>query len=261
MRITSWNVNGLRAVQRKGALDQLVDAGPDILCLQETRCDLVAEAAAYEDLQERYGGVRFSTGSQGRSGTAICSDWNRWRTTSAPQRNGALYDDETGEGRVTSEIVGDFTLLTVYAPNTGREHRHREKHDWLVRLLGEVKWLQQSLPVVLCGDWNAILEPLDVHDYEGTLETAGNHAFEREDLYDLLASARLVDVWRLRNPSRRQYTYWDYRGNMRRRGLGWRIDSFLVDERLVDRITNATIDDHITGSDHCPVSITISEIA
>lgn len=260
MRIVSWNVNGLRAVIKKGALDRVDSEDLAAICLQETRCDLGTEDAVMVKMHSSWHRGYWATGTAGRSGTAI---FTRGPSSLAPRRSAALYDEDTGEGRVTSVLIETkrpFVLMSCYAPNTGREHRSREKHDWMQRLTGEVCWLQREhYPVILCGDWNAILDPEDVHDFKGTSGTPGNYDFERDDLFDTIDSASLVDAWRTRNPEARRYTYWDYRTAARRRGLGWRIDSFLVDECIFCSVSDAQIHDTIEGSDHCPISINISE--
>jgi len=251
MRVVTWNVNGVRACIRKGALARMADAlEPDVLCLQETRADL--DGPAGDALCDELGFLEafYSTNpsSAGYSGTAIVGN----RLATAPRRDVWLYENE---GRVAGALVRDtFVLLSVYAPNTGKNERLPYKEQFFERLGDECAWLcRQGYSVVLAGDFNAVQNELDVHDWNGTLDEAGNRSEEREALRALLhrRGTHFVDIWRESHPDTRQYTWWDQRTRARQRNRGWRIDSFIVDAALRD--ASCTIHDDIEGSDHCPV--------
>lgn len=265
MRVVTWNVNGLRAALRERALQWMVDElQPHILCLQETRVDLEKAKDTMQGLLEvvtprgEERAVYYSTNPQEahRAGVAICgpSEW----LTPAPTRDDWLYGDE---GRVQSvEVQGVFTLLCIYAPNTGREGRVGYKTQFLERLGAEVAWLRKTgHTVVLAGDFNVIQEEIDVHDWRGTFGHAGNREEERDEYLAFLRrrNTNHVDAWRESRPGERQYTWWDMRTAGRQRGRGWRIDTFIVDTALVPLVAECTIHDNIHGSDHCPVSLDI----
>lgn len=265
MRVVTWNVNGLRAVLRSGALRAMVEGlRPNILCLQETRVDLERASDTLRDLLEvvtpageEYV-VYFSTNrcEAHRAGVAICGpvDWLR----PARRRDDWLYEDE---GRVVGvDVQGVFTLLSVYAPNTGRPERVDYKLQFLDRLATEVAWLRKNGPApVLAGDFNVVRDELDVHDWKGTRGSAGNREEEQDEWLALLQRRNTshVDAWRESHPGVRQYTWWDARTAGRRRGRGWRIDTFVLDSALVPLTAECTINDNIYGSDHCPVTLDV----
>jgi len=264
MRVATWNVNGLRAVLRSGALERMVDElRPHILCLQETRVDLAADEETRRRLLHATAGapqsVWFSTNRREphRAGVAIVGPTAHVREATA-RRDDWLYEDE---GRVVAVSVQDvFTLMSVYAPNTGRSERVAYKQMFLDRLGTEVSYLRKhEHPVVLAGDFNVVRDELDVHDWEGTQGSAGNREEERDEWLAFLGrrNTNHVDAWRESHPGERQYTWWDMRTAGRRRGRGWRIDTFVIDTALVPLTAECTIHDHIEGSDHCPVTLDI----
>jgi exodeoxyribonuclease-3 len=265
LRIATWNVNGLRAVLRSGALERMVgELRPHVVCLQETRADLVDNEEAFGVLHDLVTPPRGMTtilqsvnrGEPHRAGVVVLGPAEGVRL--APRRDTWLYEDE---GRVIGAIVqGAFVLLSVYAPNTGREERCRYKLQFLSRLGFEVAWLRsRGHVVVLAGDFNVVTDELDVHDWHGTLGHAGNREEERDEWLTFLRrrGTNHVDAWREFHPGERQYTWWDTRTAGRKRGRGWRIDTFVVDSALVPRVTKCTIHDDIQGSDHCPVTLDV----
>lgn len=263
MRIATWNVNGLRAILRSGALEHMVgELHPHVVCLQETRVDLFTNRVANGALEAvcRDGGrstvayFRSNPREPHRAGVAIVAP-DSWLAP-APVRDSWLYEDE---GRVVGAVVqGAFVLLSVYAPNTGRDERVDYKLDFLSRLGDEVAWLhKKGHAVVLAGDFNVVRDELDVHDWRGTLGQAGNREEETDAWLAFLQRRNTshVDAWRESHPGERQYTWWDLRTNGRRRGRGWRIDTFVVDSALIPLVAECTVHDSIQGSDHCPVTL------
>ena len=250
MRIISWNVNGLRAARKKPGWLDMLTLKPDVLCLQETKMGGVDTPFLYEDWRWQ---VREDAEKKGYSGTMTVSG------LSTP-----FYAEDSvagiiaEEGRTSLSDFEDFILLNCYFPNGRRNSdRLRYKHNFYYAMLNTIEVLQSEVPVILCGDLNTAHQPIDLHDPAGNCRKSGFMDLER-DWLTALAGLGMVDIWRHLNPQETKYTWWDPRTRARDRDLGWRIDHFWVDDRLVDRVEAAYIHDDIEGSDHCPISLELS---
>ncbi|MEM8550602.1 MAG: exodeoxyribonuclease III [Verrucomicrobiota bacterium] len=250
MTLISWNVNGLRAVMKKGFLDFIAQHQPDILCLQETK---VHEAAAPK-LEIPYPCQYYhEADKRGYSGTAILANHpaSSVRTDWPPQ------PVHPQEGRVQIADYGRFYLVNVYVPNSQDELRRLtyriEQFDHDFRL--QLKALAEQKPVVICGDFNVAHEEIDIARPKANRRSAGFSDEERASFSDHLSNG-LVDTFRHLHPDEAEhYTWWSFRGGARARNVGWRIDYFLISKELVPHLTEAFILPEVMGSDHCPVGI------
>ena len=245
MKLVSWNVNGLRAVLGKGFLDYVAQESPDILCLQETK--LQPEQAVF-DLP---GYHRFfnSADKKGYSGTAILT---RTEPLSVTYDFGG--DEHRHEGRIITAEFPQFYLVCCYTPNS---------QDGLKRLDYRMRWeddlrdflreLDQTKPVVYCGDLNVAHREIDLKNPKTNRQNPGFSDEEREKMTRLL-EAGFVDTFRYINGDvTDRYSWWSYRFHAREKNVGWRIDYFIVSQRLADKVKAADIRSEIYGSDHCPV--------
>ena len=244
MKLISWNVNGLRACLDKGFLDFCAQAQADVICLQETK---MQPHQAQVDLPGYYQYWN-SAQKKGYSGTAV---FTRQEPLSVSYDFGP--EEHRIEGRVITAEYPEFYLVCCYTPNS---------QDGLKRLDYRMRWeddfrgylcqLDTIKPVVLCGDLNVAHEEIDLKNPKTNRRNAGFTDEERGKLTELLGCG-FVDTFRALWPDRVTYSWWSYRFNARKNNAGWRIDYFLVSERLRDRIRQAKILTEVTGSDHCPV--------
>jgi len=264
MRLVSWNVNGIRAVQRKGLFVPFVDSlSPDVICLQEIK----AEQHQSEHVIEGYEEYWHSAQKKGYSGTAIFTRRTPLSVAkglpAALVKKYSLGEDAFGnpndEGRTLTAEYEDFYLVTVYTPNAkGDLSRLRQRHEqWDPAFLAYLKRLEKKKPVVVCGDLNVAHTPDDLANPKANVGKAGYTNEERLRFEELLA-AGFVDSFRLFTQGNGHYTWWSNFSGARARNVGWRIDYFLVSEDLAPRVQAAEIHPDIMGSDHCPVSITLN---
>jgi exodeoxyribonuclease-3 len=252
MRIICWNVNGIRAAQRKGLLDYIAKEQPDILCLQETKAQRDQLEKELTDI-EGYTSYFFSAEKKGYSGVAIYTK---------PKPDNVVLGCEASrfdaEGRVLRLDFKEFTLYNIYFPNGGRgPERVRYKLDFYDLLLEQWEELRaEGRPLIICGDYNTAHQEIDVAKPVEWSKTSGFLPEERLWL-DKLTDMGYVDIFRKFNQSPEQYTYWDNFRNSRERNVGWRIDYFWVTPDLVSHIENATIHPEVMGSDHCPIGIAL----
>lgn len=247
MKLATWNVNGFRAVLKKGFLDYLNESDPDIICLQETK---MQPGQADFDAPE-YHEYWNSAVRKGYSGTAIF--------TKTEPMNVSFHFDTAGhddEGRVITAEYPEFYLVTVYTPNSKDELLRLDyRMEWEDVFADYVSRLDARKPVVLCGDLNVAHQEIDLKNPKTNRRNAGFTDEERGKLTDLLARG-FVDSFRYLYPDRiAAYTWWSYRRNARATNAGWRIDYFLVSERIKDSIQGVVIRDDVFGSDHCPVEL------
>lgn len=247
MKLITWNVNGLRACLGKGFLDFCREENPEFICLQETK---MQEGQAEINLP---GYIQYwnSAEKKGYSGTAIF-------TKEEPL--GCIYDIEGDnhdkEGRVITLEYADFYLVTVYTPNAQDglarlDYRMAWDRDFLLHL----KALDEKKPVIACGDFNVAHEEIDLKNPKSNHKSPGFSNEEREKMTDLL-SAGFTDTFRYLYPDQTgAYTWWSYRFNARANNAGWRIDYFLVSDRIRERVEEVTILRDVMGSDHCPVRL------
>ena len=255
LKICSWNVNGLRAVINKGALQKFIEAEkPDILCLQETKAK---QGQAELDLPE-YEELWNSAERPGYAGTAIFTKIKPLSVRNdLPASDFAdRFGDPLSEGRVLTAEYEDFYLVNVYTPNSKRELERlglREKL-WDPAFLKYLKELEKNKPVVVCGDFNAAHTEIDIARPAANHHSAGFTDEERRGIENLI-KAGLVDTFRTMHPEEQRYTWWSHWGHARENNVGWRIDYFFISESLRNNLKSAEIYESYTGSDHCPVSI------
>lgn len=257
-KLLSWNVNGLRAVLKKGFLDFLSDEDPDLLCLQETKIsdDLVA-GFEFEKYPYTYWNC---ADKKGYSGTAILS-----KTEPLSVAYGLGIDQHDHEGRVITAEFQDYYLVTVYTPNSQNhdENKRPSRLDyrttqWDVDFLAYVKELEQRKPVVFCGDLNVAHKEIDLANPKTNRKNAGFTDEERAR-FDAILEAGFIDSFRHLYPdATAQYSWWSYRAAARQRNVGWRIDYFCVTASLEKQIKEARILSEVIGSDHCPVELTLN---
>ena len=260
MRIFSWNVNGLRAVLSKGALQSFIEKyEPDILCLQETKAK---QGQAEVDLPE-YEEIWNSAERAGYSGTAIFTKIKPLSVRFGfypEQEEMSGWEDAFGdartEGRVLTAEFEDFYLVNVYVPNEkddlGRMNWRAEV--WDKALLAYTKELDRDKPVLICGDFNVAHEEIDRARPAQNEGHAGFTQSGRQGMTNYLNNG-FIDTWRIMHPDEQKYSWWSYRGGARMRNVGWRIDYFLASERLREQIKETDILNEVMGSDHCPIMV------
>jgi exodeoxyribonuclease III len=262
MKIYSWNVNGIRAVIKKGEFQAFIEKHtPDILCLQETKAQ---EGQAEIDLPE-YGEYWNSALKKGYSGTAIFTKIEPLQAILGipPKiaKKYALsdkYGDTTTEGRVVTLEFEDFFVSTVYTPNAKDDlSRIPMRQQWDPAYLEFMQKLQSEKPVVFCGDLNVAHTELDLARPK---ENEGKKGFTKEERagIDAMHSSGFIDTFRMTNKEGENYTWWSAWGAARERNVGWRIDYMMASKALAPMIKSARIHADVFGSDHCPVSIDLS---
>lgn len=256
MQIFSWNVNGLRAVIKKGALQELVKREkPDILCLQEIKAK---NGQAEIDLPE-YEELWNSAKRSGYSGTAIFTKHKPLSVSNVLPTEEDFKDqfgDPLDEGRVQTAEFEKFYVVNIYTPNSKRELERlglREKL-WDPAILGYLKELEKKKPVVVCGDFNAAHTEIDLARPKENRKNAGFTDEERRGV-DNLIRAGFIDTFRSLHPGVQRYTWWSHWGKARENNVGWRIDYFFISKDLQGRLKAAEIYEDFKGSDHCPISI------
>ncbi len=256
LKIFSWNVNGLRAVLRKGALQKFIaEEQPDILCLQETKAK---QGQAEIDLPE-YEEIWNSAERPGYAGTAIFTKIKPLSVKYGLPTEVTMADefgDPLSEGRVLTAEFDKFYLVNVYTPNSKNELERlglREK-KWDPEFLRYLKELEKVKPVVVCGDFNAAHEEIDIARPKTNHHSAGFTDEERQGITNIV-SAGLTDSFRSLHPDSVRYTWWSHWGHARENNVGWRIDYFFVSNSLKPHLKEADIYENVVGSDHCPVAI------
>jgi exodeoxyribonuclease-3 len=261
MKLISWNVNGLRAVLRKGTFEPFVRKfQPDILCLQETKAQ---QGQAQIDLPE-YEEIWNSAQKPGYAGTAIFTKVKPISVTfDLPNVNEKKFRDEFGdplsEGRVITLEFKNFFLVNVYTPNAKPDlSRLPLRHKiWDPEFLAYLKSMETKKPVVLCGDLNVAHTEIDLARPKENHGNAGFTDEEREGA-DNIVNAGFIDTFRHLHPDTLgAYTWWSNFGWARSRNVGWRIDYFFISAGLKKRLLNACIHQEVLGSDHCPVEVVL----
>ena len=254
MKLISWNVNGVRAIVKKGFLDWLELAQPDILCLQETKAH-VDQLAAEILTDHGYHTFWHSGGRRGYSGVAtFCKDEPFY------VQEGLGLDRYDNEGRVLITEHENFLLYNIYFPNGQKDdERLQYKLDFYDDLLPIInEQVESGNNVVVTGDWNTAHHAIDLARPKQNVNTSGFMPIEREKL-DMYVENGWIDTFRLYHPEGERYSWWTYRFGARERNVGWRIDYFFVNEGFLDNVEDADIHDEVMGSDHCPVSLELSE--
>jgi exodeoxyribonuclease-3 len=253
MKLVSWNVNGVRAAIKKDFFESLASLDCDVLCLQETKAQDEQVIEALIDLK----GYHIFTNSavkKGYSGTSIIT-----RVKPIDVTSDIGIEEHDQEGRVLCAEFADFYLVTVYTPNSGNElKRLSYRTQWDIDFLSYVKHLDALKPVVVCGDLNVAHRDIDIARPKPNYNKSAGYTQKEIDGIDNLVAAGYVDTFRHLNPETVKYSWWSYRAGARERNVGWRLDYFLVSQKLKEQISDAEIHNDIHGSDHCPVSIKLS---
>lgn len=246
MRFISWNVNGLRACVGKGFEESFSKLDADFFCLQETKMQ-----ADQFDLQfPGYESFWNFADKKGYSGTAIYTRQKPIQVT-----YGIGIDEHDHEGRVITMEMEDFYLITCYTPNSQDGLRRLDyRMKWEDDFMDYLKRLDAVKPIILCGDLNVAHEEIDLKNPKTNRKNAGFTDEERAKMTRLLSNG-FIDSFRQLYPEQVTYSWWSYRFRAREKNAGWRIDYFIVSERLLQRIKDAKIHTEILGSDHCPVEL------
>lgn len=252
MKLTTWNVNGIRSVLNKGVLQEyLMVAQPDVLCLQETKAhpeqvELGLEFAGYHAYWN-------SAVKKGYSGTAIFT-----KEEPLSVRYGIGVEEHDQEGRVITAEFPSFYLVTVYTPNAKRDlSRLAYRERWEDAFLAFLKQLEEEKPVIFCGDLNVAHREIDLANPKTNVNNAGFTPQERAKFNQVVENG-FVDAFRAKYPTTTgAYSWWSYMGRARERNIGWRIDYFVVSQALVSQIEDVVIRADVFGSDHCPVELEI----
>ena len=251
MKLISWNVNGIRACLQKGFMDFFKEADADIFCLQETKL----QAGQVElDLPGYYQYWNYAE-KKGYSGTALFT-----KTEPLSVSYGIGVEEHDKEGRVITAEFQDYYVVTVYTPNSQRElTRLAYRLEWEQAFLGYIKSLDEKKPVIFCGDLNVAHQEIDLKNPKTNHKNAGFTDEERER-FGIVLENGFVDSFRYFYPDLEgAYSWWSYMGGARAKNVGWRIDYFVVSERMKDKLSDARIHSAVMGSDHCPVELELKE--
>lgn len=251
-KLISWNLNGIRAVAKKGLIDILHELNADVYCFQETKAqdDQVREALFG---LEGYSIYSNSAVKKGYSGTAIVS---KIEPISISYGIGATEHDS--EGRIITAEYKDYYLISAYVPNSqGSLARLPYRMEWDKALLSYMKGLEKKKPVIICGDMNVAHQPIDLKNDKANFNKSAGYTEQEIEGMDNYIKNGFTDSYRYFYPNEEKYTWWSYRMNARAKNVGWRIDYFLINDSLMDRVKDAFILNDIEGSDHCPVGVII----
>ncbi|MEQ8201558.1 MAG: exodeoxyribonuclease III [Syntrophomonadaceae bacterium] len=250
MKIYSWNVNGIRAVHKKGFIDWVAGEAPDILCLQETKAhpDQLPPELTYVS---GYRCVWNPARRKGYSGVAVY-----FRPPPLDIRYGLDVERFDCEGRLLVMEYPDFTLLNVYFPNGGMgDERVQYKLEFYEEIIEYCDRLRnKDKNVIICGDFNTAHQEIDLKNPKTNMKTSGFLAVEREML-DKFLSRGYIDVFRHLYPDKIEYTWWDFKTRARERNAGWRIDCFYVSRNMIDTVEDCAHFTQVQGSDHCPIGL------
>jgi exodeoxyribonuclease-3 len=251
MKLVSWNVNGLRACVNKGFNDYFKQTDADIFCVQETK---LQDGQISLELGEHYEHYWNYAIKKGYSGTAVMT-----RVKPLSVRYG-LEEDNEPEGRVLTLEFETFYLVNVYTPNAKRDlSRLDYRMEWEDRFRGYLQDLDKHKPVIVCGDLNVAHQEIDIKNAKSNRGASGFTLEERDKMTRLL-EAGFIDTFRHFYPDRTDaFSWWSNMPGVRERNVGWRIDYFLASSRLASSLTDAGIDCHVLGSDHCPIFLTLED--
>lgn len=251
MKLVSWNVNGLRAIYKKGFEESFKELDADIFCIQETK---MQEGQIELDLQGYYQYYNYAE-RKGYSGTAIFTKKEPLKVS-----YGIGIEEHDKEGRIITLEFDKFYMVNCYTPNSGRELARLEyRMTWEDEFKKYLIKLDKQKPVIICGDLNVAHTEIDLKNPKSNRKNAGFTDEERSKIEELLNSG-FTDSFRKMYPDKEgAYTWWSYMFNARANNAGWRIDYFLVSDRISKNIKDAYIYSEIMGSDHCPVGLEIEE--
>lgn len=248
MKIVTWNVNGLRAIIKKDFIKNYKKLNADIFCMQETK---LQKEQIPKELDNICDNMYWNSAiKKGYSGTAVFS--NNEPLNVIYGIGSDLHDEE---GRSITLEYDDFYLVNCYVPNAQMELKRLDfRLDWEEKLLKYLKKLDKKKPVIYCGDLNVAHNEIDLKNPKQNVGNPGFSDEERQAMTKLLNSG-FIDVYRKKYNDKIEYTWWSYRAKARENNVGWRIDYFVISERLFSKVKNIKIHSNIMGSDHCPVEI------
>ena len=250
MKLISWNVNGLRAICKKGFEKFFNEIEADIFCIQETKMQEGQLDINFKGYKNYFNYAE----RKGYSGTAIF-------TKIEPENvfYGIGKEEYDNEGRVITLEFNKFYLVNCYTPNSGRElARLGYRMKWEENFLEYLKKLDKKKPIILCGDLNVAHKEIDLKNPKSNKKNAGFTDEEREKI-DILLNSSFTDTYRFLYPEKENaYTWWSYMAKAREKNIGWRIDYFIISDRINNNLNEAYIYSEVMGSDHCPVGININ---
>lgn len=249
MKFISWNVNGLRACVGKGFLESFQKLDADIFCLQETKMQAGQLDLDLPGYHQYYNYAE----KKGYSGTALFTKKEPISVT-----YGIGIEEHDHEGRVITAEFEDFYFITVYVPNSQNELARLDyRMQWEKDFLAYIKKLEETKPVIYCGDLNVAHNEIDLKNPKTNRHNAG-FTDEERGAFSRMIESGMIDTYRYFYPDKKDiYSWWSYRFHAREKNAGWRIDYFVVSESLKDRLVSADIHTDIEGSDHCPVELVI----
>ena len=249
MKFISWNVNGLRACVGKGFLESFQKLDADIFCLQETKMQAGQLDLDLPGYHQYYNYAE----KKGYSGTALFTKKEPISVT-----YGIGIEEHDHEGRVITAEFEDFYFITVYVPNSQNELARLDyRMQWEKDFLAYIKKLEETKPVIYCGDLNVAHTEIDLKNPKTNRHNAG-FTDEERGAFSRVIESGMIDTYRYFYPDKKDiYSWWSYRFHAREKNAGWRIDYFVVSESLKDRLVSADIHTDIEGSDHCPVELVI----
>ena len=253
MKLISWNVNGLRAAVNKGFKEFFEEINADIFCIQETKMQLEQIDLFTEMLFKDYHQYWNSAEKKGYSGTAIFS-----KTEPISVTYGLGIEEHDKEGRLITLEYSEFYFVDCYTPNSKRGlERLPYRMIWEDEVRKYLIKLDKIKPVIYCGDLNVAHNDIDLKNFKSNRGNSGFTDEERQKMTELLSSG-FIDTFRYKYPDKEDsYTWWSYMGNARAKNIGWRIDYFIVSDRIKEKILDAKIHSNILGSDHCPIELDI----
>ena len=251
MKFISWNVNGLRAVIKKGFYDFMDSYDPDILCVQEIKANKEQVELNLEEYPYQYWN---SAIKKGYSGTAIFS-----KIKPISETYGIGIEEHDQEGRVITIEFKDYFLVTVYTPNSKRELLRLDyRQGWDRDFLNFVKSLEEKKPIIFCGDLNVAHKEIDLKNPKTNHKNAGFTKEERQG-FDNIVESGFIDTFREFNKDEGHYTWWSYMFQARKKNIGWRIDYFCISQGLKTQLKDAYILKDVLGSDHAPVVMELND--
>ena len=254
LHLVSWNVNGIRAIVKKDFIKDVKDMNPDILCLQETKAQPEEVKTALQLLPHYEVVANSSKGRKGYSGTAILS---KEKPLSVFYDMG--IDEHDQEGRVITAELKHFFVITVYTPNSGEGMKRLDyRRTWDQAFRAYVLGLEAKKPVIICGDLNVAHTEIDIARAKENYNKSSGYTKIEIDGLEALLNKGYIDTFRLKYPKEVKYSWWNYKFKARERNVGWRIDYFLVSEKLKNQIKEASIHNQYLGSDHCPVALKVA---
>ncbi len=254
MKIYSWNVNGLRAILKKGLLEWIQEESPDILCIQETKLQENQLEDNIKNIEGYYSYFSFAE-KKGYSGVATFT-----KEKPIDVKYGMGIERFDSEGRIVATEFEGFTLLNIYFPN-GQMNEERlsykmEFYDALLEYCNSL--VSKGKKLVICGDYNTAHTEMDIKNAKGNEKTSGFLEIERAWLDKLIANG-YTDTFRHINPEEVKYSWWSYMFKSRERNVGWRIDYHFVSNNLLPYVKDAEILNEVVGSDHCPVVVELQD--